>query len=43
VAEVCALPRGAGFLVSVFFAVTIKISFVLKDGSSRARECIKGK
>ena len=42
-ADACALPRDAGFLVSVFFAVTIKISFVLKDGSSRARECSKAK
>jgi hypothetical protein len=30
VADACDLPRGAGFLVSVFFAVTIQKNFRLQ-------------
>jgi hypothetical protein len=41
VADACDFPRGADFLLSVFFTVTIQNVFSYKSGSSRARECIK--
>jgi hypothetical protein len=42
VADACDLPRGAVFLISVFFGVTIKNVSGFKSGLSRAREFSKG-
>jgi hypothetical protein len=42
VAEACVLPRGAGFLISFFFAITVKFQICWQSASLlKAGESIK--